>query len=148
MSSEGRGTRYPPPFIRVFSGCLIGDGCWEWQRRRNAKGYGFTKLEYKNVYAHRAAWELWNGKPIPSGLMVLHHCDNPPCIRPDHLYVGTTTDNMRDRMKRRNHAMYRVTHCPQGHEYTPENTYTYNGCRMCKTCVNARSLARYYARNR
>ena len=47
------------------------------------------------VMAHRIAWELTNG-PIPVGLMVLHRCDRPPCIRPDHLFLGTHADNMRD----------------------------------------------------
>lgn len=51
------------------------------------------------TWAHRCAWRLWRG-PIPEGKLVLHHCDNPRCINPDHLYLGTDADNVRDREAR------------------------------------------------
>jgi hypothetical protein len=70
---------------------LRGEDCWEWQAARTTAGYG----EYRSTYAHRHAYELAVG-PIPRGLFVLHHCDNPPCVRPDHLWLGTNADNMRD----------------------------------------------------
>jgi hypothetical protein len=71
-------------------------GCWEWRGRRMPKGYGKLNRGTKTVYAHRLAFELRNG-PIPDGLYVLHKCDNPPCINPDHLFLGTQADNVRDR---------------------------------------------------
>src|SRR5213595_2463827 len=68
--------------------------CWEWPGSRNKRGYGLTKLRGEN-YAHRAAWVETFGV-IPKGLNLCHHCDNPPCIRPAHLFLGTHRDNMQD----------------------------------------------------
>lgn len=70
-------------------------GCWTWQAGRTRQGYGTFSVEQRPYSAHRYAWELVHG-PIPDGLYVLHHCDNPPCVRPDHLFLGTHADNMRD----------------------------------------------------
>ena len=73
--------------------------CWEWQGCKDNQGYGLTSLNYKELRAHRVAWELANGK-IPEGKLVCHHCDTPSCCNPDHLYVGTIADNMRDKKVR------------------------------------------------
>lgn len=70
-------------------------GCWEWQRARDPHGYGRTWLDGRTFLAHRAAYLLFRGD-IPPGLDVCHHCDNPPCINPEHLFLGTHLDNMRD----------------------------------------------------
>jgi len=76
--------------------------CRVWIGTRHPKGYG--QIRYRGVQrkTHRLAWEFANG-PIPSALHVLHHCDNPPCVRPSHLYLGTNADNVRDRERRRRH---------------------------------------------
>ncbi len=58
-------------------------------------GYGKFKIDYKHKKAHRVSWEIFRG-PIPEGLNVLHHCDNPPCVNPDHLFLGTDLLNIRD----------------------------------------------------
>ena len=82
--------------------------------------------------AHRLAWELTFG-PIPDGLHVLHACDNPPCIRPDHLMLGTQRANMRDagRKGRLGVGKY-ATHCKRGHPFEG-NTYIHpvTGRRAC-----------------
>lgn len=70
-----------------------GAGCWEWSGLRSARGYG--RFGHDSRRAHRIAWELTFG-PVPDGLLVCHTCDNPPCIRPEHLFLGTDADNARD----------------------------------------------------
>jgi len=74
-------------------------GCWEWQGARHPLGYGYVRWEGKRWYAHRLVYTLTVG-PIPHGLLVLHHCDNPPCCNPTDLYAGTQADNMRDMVER------------------------------------------------
>lgn len=75
-------------------------GCLEWQAYRDRKGYGRAAAsEYGEVLTHRIAYIVAYGS-IPAGLHVLHHCDNPPCCNPAHLYAGTNDDNMADRIAR------------------------------------------------
>ena len=74
-------------------------GCWLWMGCREKKGYGRIMLDGRPERAYRQAWRLAHGE-IPNGLWVLHKCDNPPCVRPDHLYLGTSSDNQRDRAAR------------------------------------------------
>lgn len=76
------------------------DGCWLFTKVW-AGGYGYFKRStWRPVRAHRFSWELHNG-PIPKGLYILHKCDKPACVNPDHLYAGTQKDNMRDCKERR-----------------------------------------------
>lgn len=77
------------------SGCLVYSGA------RDRYGYGTIGIGQDKRLAHRTAWEQVNG-PIPDGLYVLHRCDNRPCCRIEHLYLGTQKDNMRDRIERGN----------------------------------------------
>ena len=74
-------------------------GCWEWTGTKIHTGYGQLTDNYKKKSAHRASYELHIG-PIPDGLYVCHTCDNPGCVCPDHLFVGTNTDNLRDMAKK------------------------------------------------
>jgi DNA-binding XRE family transcriptional regulator len=75
------------------------DGCWEWQAHCNQLGYGTFVFRNKPWLAHRVSWVLCRGE-IPKGKLVLHHCDNPGCVNPDHLYIGTNQDNTNDKMER------------------------------------------------
>lgn len=75
-----------------------GDSCWEWTGATMQGGYGKIHsggLDGRLIGAHRASWELANG-PVPSGMYICHSCDHPPCVRPDHLFIGTPTENFQD----------------------------------------------------
>lgn len=75
------------------------DGCWPWLRSRNSAGYGHVKLPGRIMRgAHRVAYVLGSGHPIPQGMFVCHHCDNPVCCNPSHLFIGTHQDNVDDKV--------------------------------------------------
>lgn len=74
-------------------------GCWEWTGASSNEGYGRVKVAGKLESPHRLMWEEENG-PIPDGLWILHDCDNPPCVNPAHLFLGTRSDNMLDASKK------------------------------------------------
>lgn len=79
----------------------VSDECWPWQEGlSDPGGYGKTTQNDKTEYAHRIAWELFHNEKIPEGMCVLHTCDNPPCINPFHLYLGTKAENNTDRAKK------------------------------------------------
>lgn len=86
-------------FMRFVPKGVGMDKCLPWQGHKTVKGYGnfrwTTKASDPKMLAHRAAWTLLRG-PIPDGMSVLHRCDNRPCVNPNHLYLGTQLDNMRD----------------------------------------------------
>jgi hypothetical protein len=75
------------------------DACWPWTMFKQRKGYGIVQMPKKRYLAHRAAYTLWVG-PIPHGLFVCHHCDNPPCCNPAHLFLGTARDNALDAVQK------------------------------------------------
>lgn len=83
----------------ILSQVIIVNDCWEWQGNRMWLGYGDFVFKGKHVRAHRAFYGYYVG-PIPDGMMVCHKCDNRPCCNPDHLYLGTHKDNMRDMIEK------------------------------------------------
>ena len=149
-------------------------GCWLWEGSQIRGGYGVISLggrDGANISAHRASMII-HGHVLPHGSIVLHKCDNPPCVNPDHLTIGTQSDNMRDmvakgreysrdlrslRMKGKaqnriakigsDHWNFgnRQSTCKHGHEMTSENIIIgSDGARRCKLCNRASALARYH----
>jgi len=120
--------------------------CLEWLGKRNDGRYGMFSIgsrvdgSRKNVYAHRYAYQSVYGQ-IPDGLTIDHLCRNIICVHPAHLEAVTSRENTM-RAPTIPAINVRKTHCPQGHEYTPENTYRHGTRRHCRTCRRAEVAAR------
>lgn len=84
------------------------EGCWLWTGAKRWDGYGRFNPCFKQMTAHRYSWELVNG-PLPEGMHVLHRCDNPPCVNPAHLFIGTIKDNATDKAQK-GRAPAKLTH--------------------------------------
>ena len=118
--------------------------CWEWTACKS-HGYGQLHSNGKLIRAHRLSWIIHH-EQIPSELLVLHKCDNPGCVNPSHLFLGTQSDNLRDASKKgrttgMNNYNTRKTHCIHGHEFTEANTYQKGKRRQCRTCATIHRAA-------
>ena len=80
---------------RFFAKVNKTSGCWYWTGVKNDDGYGYFKLNGKMISSHRLMWLFLNGK-IPKNICICHTCDNPGCVNPKHLWLGTRKDNMID----------------------------------------------------
>jgi hypothetical protein len=89
--------RWLPAEVRFWANVHQTDGCWLWTAGTNKQGYGRLHIAGKATLAHRFSWTIANGV-VPDRLCVLHHCDTPPCVRPDHLFLGTRQDNDTDKI--------------------------------------------------
>ena len=95
-----RGREKKPLWERFWEKVEKGDQCWIYKGSHGTGNlYGQFRIRGKELRAHRLAWQFAFG-PIPKGLNVLHSCDNPPCVRPDHLFLGTQLDNIHDMMRK------------------------------------------------
>jgi len=126
---------------RFFEKVNKTNSCWLWTGALTSRGYGSFGVEGKVTSAHRYSYQIHIGK-IPKGLIICHSCDVPACVNPEHLWAGTTSDNMKDMVaKNRNGNSSRMhTHCRRGHDfniygfktYTKKNGKVERYCRECK----------------
>lgn len=117
------GMKNVPEYVKFWSKVdkHVAYPCWIWLAKQHRQ-YGVFK---EGIAAHRWAWEERNGK-IPPGLVIDHLCNNPPCVNPAHMRVTTHKENRA--------RVTKITHCKNGHEFTPENTYQARGQRVCRAC--------------
>lgn len=114
--------------------------CWKWVSTKSRGGYGKLKKNDVTWLAHRFVWTIING-PIPHKYVVCHRCDNPSCVRPSHLFLGTHSDNTRDAVKKGRHGQMVTkntrTHCRSGkHQWVM-------GQSECRECYNEKARNRY-----
>lgn len=122
--------------VRWWQKVIPTDGCWHWTGYLSDQGYGRLWDGKAVQYAHRLSFEMFRGQ-IPDGLDLDHLCRNRGCVNPAHLEPVTRRENVS-----RGKAL--ITHCPHGHEYTPQNTiYRKAGGRVCRTCQQAHRRACY-----
>ncbi len=119
-------------------------GCWHWQGTIRPDGYGYARYNGHRILAHRLSWLVHYG-PIPSGLWVLHRCDNPICVKPEHLWLGTHQANMDDmsskgrgRGPKQRELCIRGLHRMEGHNVIKIwNKRRESFSRRCRACSNA-----------
>lgn len=95
----GYAAKQIPLTVRFWSKVQKTNTCWIWTGAHNHQGYGRITVDGARKPAHQISWEMKNG-PIPVGHEICHHCDNPSCVRPDHLFLGTRKDNVQDMIKK------------------------------------------------
>ena len=112
--------------VDVKGECLI------WTGGTNPDGYGVKRIKDKVSGTHRLNWEYANDQKIPKDMLILHTCDNPPCLLPSHLWLGTHEDNMRDMVDKGRTP--RVEFCKRGHNMAEASYIRSNGYRQCRPC--------------
>ncbi len=124
--------------------------CWVWTGCRSKDGYGTITYKKTGHRTHRMALTL-SGTTIPDGMIVMHKCDNPACVRPSHLKIGTQKENMSDASIKGRivSANANKTLCKYGHPFSEPNTYVRpSGVRVCRTCAKRMNSATSLRRKR
>lgn len=126
--------------LREIGWTVTDTGCWEWSGARNEQGYGLftaSRLGFQGTRAHRVVYEHFTGALVRADQVLRHRCDNPPCVNPDHLLVGTQADNVSDMMVRGRHYLHNRQTCNNGHDLTqPGASKNYSNGARCVECHN------------
>jgi hypothetical protein len=124
-------------------------GCWNWTRSRTPDGYGRISWRGHGERVHRVAAHLAFGFELAGEGSVLHHCDNPACFNPGHLYVGSQKDNVRDMVERGRgyQGPEKWSVCKNGHALEGDNLVIHSGRQRCRICLNDERKRRYQTHN-
>lgn len=133
-----------PRFLAKVDSSAGPNGCHTWTGFIDKDGYGRFPVGRTSIAAHRWMLQHSVGRALRTEEHALHHCDNPPCVNPKHLYVGDHSRNMKDRAARGRYWQApgaTKTHCHRGHVRTPENTYIrpQRGSSQCRDCKRIRN---------
>lgn len=118
------------------------NGCWIWQGHKSHRGYGsLPNRVLGGLHVHRILYQLTFGKKLGRWDYVCHTCDVPSCVNPTHMWIGTPADNQKDMQVKKRGKYQKATHCKQGHEFTPENTWVHSRTnhRHCRTCARIKN---------
>jgi len=128
---------------KVIRDDCMPDGCHIWTGHINRGGYGTLGNNNKEILAHRASYAIYKGE-IPHGMIICHRCDNPPCVNPAHLFLGTVSDNAKDSVAKGRSRNVRKTHCAQGHAFSGDNLILdlKRNWRSCRICNNEKAERR------
>jgi hypothetical protein len=116
-------------------------GCVVWSGYRDRDGYGQVRFKGKQCRAHRVAYEQFYGC-APEAKLVCHHCDNPSCLNPEHLFLGSASDNMMDAVIKGRAAQTKKSHCAHGHMLAGDNIQFVGNQRHCRTCNREKARKR------
>jgi hypothetical protein len=152
------------PQERFFKKVNKTDSCWLWTGALSSRGYGSFRVDGKTISTHRLSYSWFKGE-VPEGIFVCHTCDIPACVNPDHLWLGTNSDNMQDMIAKDRHgrSMRTQTHCRKGHDFavfgfktfTRKNGKVEKYCKECKKISdssrvgkNLEYMREYHRKNR
>jgi hypothetical protein len=117
-------------------------GCWIWQGPKQQRGYGIKAHRYlSGQHVHRILYQLAFGQALGRWDYVCHMCDVPSCVNPAHMWIGSPADNQKDMQTKGRGKYQKATHCKQGHEFTPQNTWVHERTkhRHCRTCARVKN---------
>lgn len=121
--------------------------CWQWIGPKNGGGYGSFKYQGKTIGAHRFSYLIAVGE-IKNKMYVCHTCDNRSCVNPEHLFIGTQSENIKDAVKKKRQVQSKKTHCPSGHPYSAVYYGKTSPARYCRICKRKATMKSYYKKDK